>query len=448
MRTLIVRIAAFLLLCGRATGEDWPQFRGPHGDGRAEATNLPTTWGWLSHPPAWETSVPGTGWSSPIVTGDRIWLTSAEPTALNASAMEKKLAEHVYGSYDFQTDASVTLFAVELNASSGKILRRIDLLEEADPTPIHALNSYASPTLVTDGERVYCHFGSLGTVALAIDTGKIVWQRRLVVDDITGPACSPVLCDDRLILVRDGCDQQYVVALDKLTGETIWQQRRPPIDVADSEQRRGFSTPLIVQSGGRKQIIAPTAQWVVSYDPESGRELWKARLAAGYAVVPRAVFLDGLVYVCSGYRKAELAAVRVDGSGDVTGTHVEWTYDRQVPLIASPIAAGGEIYFASTTGVASCLDAKTGQCLWRHRLPGSYFASPLLADGKLYFTSKDGTTTVIRSGREFQRLAENEIFGQTLSSMAVCGESLLIRTASSLYCLRATPRDLPNGSAK
>ena len=439
MRLLFVIFATSLLLCSQTTAEDWPQFRGPHGDGRSEATNLPTTWGGLFHPAAWETSVPGTGWSSPIVIGDRIWVTSAEPTALNTSALKEKLAGHVYGAYDFQADASVTLFAVELDASSGKILRRIDLLEEENPTPIHAANSYASPTPVTDGERVFCHFGSLGTVALAIDTGEIIWQRRLVVDDITGPAASPVLCDNRLILVRDGADRQYVVALDKFTGETIWRQPRPKIDVVEDKDRRGFSTPLIVQSGGRKQIITPTAQWVVAYDPETGGELWKARLAIGHALVPRPVYADGLVYVCSGYHKPELAAVRVDGTGDVTQTHIQWTYDRQVPLISSPIVAGGEIYFVSATGVLSCLDAKTGECLWRHRLPGNYVASPLLADGKLYFTSKEGTTTVIRSGREYHHLAENQLFGQTLSSMAVAGESLLIRTSSTLYCVRKTP---------
>jgi outer membrane protein assembly factor BamB len=177
----------------------------------------------------------------------------------------------------------------------------------------------------------------------------------------------------------------------------------------------------------------------VAYAAETGEELWKAELADGFAAVPRPVYADGLVYVCSGYPRAELAAVRVDGSGDVTKTHIAWTYDRQVPLISSPIIAGGEIYFVSTTGIASCLDTKTGECLWRQRLAGDYAASPLLGDGKLYFTSKQGVTTVIQPGREYGHLAENRIFGQTYSSMAVAGEALLIRTSSSLYSIRKTP---------
>ncbi len=438
MRIVILFVTALtaLLFCGTSPGGDWPQFRGPSGDGHSAATNLPTTWGGFLEPPAWKTSLPGAGWSSPIVIGDRIWVTAAEQTALDTAALTEKLAAHPYGELEFQADAAVQLIAVELDSGSGEILRRLDLLEEENPTPIHIANSYASPTPVTDGQRLYCHFGSLGTVAIAIATGEIIWQQRFVVDDITGPASSPVLCDDLLVLVRDGCDEQYVVALDKLTGEAVWRQPRPPIDAVEGKHRRGFSTPLVIQRAGQKQIIAPTAQWVVAYAPATGAELWKARLATGHAVVPRPVYADGLVYVCSGYPKPEMAAVRVDGAGDVTETHIAWTYDRQVPLISSPVVAAGEIYFVSTTGIATCLDAKTGKEVWQHRLSGNFAASPLFADGKLYFTSQQGITTVIRPGRQYHELAQNQLFGQTMASIAVAGESLLIRTAPALYCVR------------
>ena len=427
------------LLCLPAVAADWRQFRGPNGDGSAVAAkNLPHSWGELFDPPAWKTELPGLGWSSPIVIGGRIWVTASESTSLPAAAAASKLSKHKYGEEVFQTDASVKLFAIELDAANGKPLRRIDLTEVDDPTPIHVINTYASPTPVSDGKRLYCHFGSLATVAVTLETGKVLWKKRLLVDDITGPGSSPVLCDGRLILVRDGSDKQYVVALDSATGDVIWRRERPEIEVQDDRHRRSFSTPLVIHDGERKQVVAPAAQWVVSYDPSSGQELWKARFADGHAVVPRPVYSKGVVYVCSGYPKSKLAAIRVDGAGDVSETHVKWTYDRQVPLIASPVVVGGEIYFISTIGVATCLDASTGERLWQERLPGNHASSPLYADGKLYFTSKEGTTTVIRPGRTFEQIAKNQVYGQTMASMAVAGESLLIRTTSALYCLRKT----------
>jgi hypothetical protein len=404
------------------------------------------TWGGFLEPPAWKAPLPGIGWSSPIVIGDRIWVTAAEQTALNEKTYEQKLADHPYGPDEFQAHATVKLVAVELDADSGKILRRIDLLEVADPAPIHMANSYASPTPVTDGERVYCQFGSLGTFCVGIASGEILWRQTFAVEDITGPASSPVLWGDHLILARDGCEQQYVVALNKRTGDVVWRQTRPPIEAAEGKHRRAFSTPLVIEVAGQTQLIAPAAHWVVSYDPLNGEELWRARMANGHALVPRPAYANGLVYVCSGYHQPQLFAVRVDGSGDVTETHIQWTHDRQVPLISSPLVAGGEIYFVSTIGIATCLDAESGERLWQERLSGNFAASPLLADDKLYFTSKEGITTVVRPGRVYQELARNRLFGQTMSSLAVTGESLLIRTAAALYCVRKTQYDGLSGT--
>ncbi len=427
-----VLIVFAMFLCAEIRAEDWPQFRGPFGDGRSEASNLPTTWGRVLDPPVWETTLPGSGWSSPIVIEDRIWVTTAERTALEATATTEKLADHKYGGERFQADAYVKLLAIELNLDDGAVLRQIDLLDIEDPPPIHIVNSYASPTPVSDGKRVYCHFGSLGTFCIDMTSGKEIWNRQLSVEDITGPASSPVLCGDRLILVRDGCDQQYIAALDKRTGEIAWQCARPRIEVADDKLRRGFSTPLIISAGGHTQIISPTAQWAVSYDPETGEELWRAKLGDSHAVVPAPVYSDGLVFVCSGYHKPRLVAIRVDGRGDVTETHIAWAYEKQVPLIASPVVAGSEIYFVSDIGVATCLDAKTGERIWHHRVSGNFASSPLLADGKLYFTNTEGVTTVVLPGREYRELARNQLFGQTFASIAVAGESLLIRNSSAL----------------
>jgi outer membrane protein assembly factor BamB len=421
--------------------EDWPQFRGPRGDGTSRSTELPTTWGGFLEPPVWKSQLPGIGWSSPIVLRDRIWVSAAEQTALGEESQEQKLSDHPYGDEVFQTHASVNLLVVELDVATGGLLRRIDLQEVDDPTPIHVTNSYASPTPITDGERVYCDYGSLGTFCVSVESGEVVWQQKLEVDDITGPACSPVLWEDLLILVRDGCDRQTVLALDKETGKTRWSKARPSIDVVEDKHRRAFSTPLVIRHGGRAQLIAPTAQWIVSYDPSDGQEIWRARMEEGHALIPRPVYAKGIAYVCSGYMQPKLYAVRVDGTGDVTDTHVLWIHARQVPLISSPVLDGSEIYFVSNIGVASCLDAQTGEQLWQQRLSGNYAASPLLADGKLYFTSVAGVTTVLRAGREYEELAKNRLFGRTMASLAVAGDSLLIRTADALYCLRKSPHD-------
>ena len=427
-----------LPLCWRSplSAVEWPQFRGPRGDGHSAAQNLPTTWGGFLEPPVWQTSLAGTGWSSPIVWGDRIWVTAAEQTALTADALAEKQAPLPNGDQEFQAHAAVSLLAIELDAATGKLLRRLELATIDNPAPIHPTNSYASPTPVTDGERLFCHFGSLGTFGVALETGQVIWKQCFAVEDITGPGSSPILCDEHLVLTCDGADEQFLVALDKRTGEVAWRTPRPKIEAADSKMRRAFSTPLVIEHEGRRQLIAPGAQWIVAYDPANGGELWRVNHGSGYAVVPRPVFRQGLVYICTGYMKPELWAVRVDGSGDVTNTHVAWKFDRQAPEISSPVVVGEEIYFVSSRGIATCLDAQTGKLIWQHRLEGSYAASLLAADDKLYITSREGTTTVLRPGREYQELARNQLFGQTMASLAVAGDALLIRTAEQLVCVR------------
>lgn len=416
--------------------EAWPQFRGPHGNGEVGVRGLPTKWGGLLRPPTWQTDIPGRGWSSPIVIGSSIWLTSAEQTALDQDSLTRKLTDHPYGEREFQTHASVTLLAVEINANTGKILRRIDLLTIDDPPPIHFTNSYASPTPVTDGKRLFCHFGSLGTVALSLDSGGVLWQRRFVVDDITGPGSSPVLDGDRLILACDGVDAQFVVSLDAATGEERWRRDRPPLEAEDGKLHRSFSTPLMIHSNGRKQIVAPAAQWIVSYDPVTGEELWRVNGGPGmHAAVPRAVYRSGVVYVCTGYPKPELLAIQADGQGDVTDSHLLWRYTRQVPEIASPVVTENEIYIVSHGGILSCLDRESGTLIWQERLSGNFAASPLLADSKLYITNTDGMTYVLRAGRKYDEIARNPIRAHCMASLAVSGRNLLLRSDPAMFCL-------------
>ncbi len=422
---------------GTFAAEDWPQFRGPTGDGVSQAEGTPVRWGGFLRPPAWQVDIPGKGWSSPLVVDGKIWLTSAEQTALDQEAMTEKLASHPYGDEEFQTHASITLLAIELDAREGRILRRIELATIDDPPPIHFTNSYASPTPVSDGERLYCHFGSLGTFALEMSTGEIRWQQRFDLDDITGPGTSPIWDDGRLILACDGVDDQFVVALDGATGKELWRTPRPSLEEADAKHRRSFSTPLVFEQQGRKQLVAPAARWIVSYNPETGEELWRVDSGEGrHAAVPRPVYRDGVVYVCNGYPKPELWAIRTDGHGDVTDTHVLWTCTRQVPEISSPLVTDQHVYFVSTGGVMSCLERESGEQLWQERLEGTFVASPLLADGKLYLTNAEGMTWVLRPGETYDELACNMLRVQCLASPALYGSHLLIRSHPTLFCIR------------
>jgi outer membrane protein assembly factor BamB len=442
MRYLVslIIIGAACIRFGEAaelTPNDWPQFRGPNGNGHATAKNLPVTWGGVLESYAWKQSIPGRGWSSPVVIDGRIWLTTAESVAIPESEQAGEERVHREGGFsDFKAHRSVTFFAIELDANSGAILRKLELFTVDRPPSIHATNSYASPTPTTDGARLYCHFGSLGTVGIDMDTGRILWKQTLSVDDITGSGSSPILFGDRLIISCDGADEQFVAALDKQTGALLWRTARPPIEVKESFMRRAFSTPLLIDYLGRQQVIVPTAGWLVSYDPFSGAEWWRCRTAKGYSVIPQPAFYDGLVFTCSGYLKPELWAIRADGSGDVSETHVAWKHTRQVPEIASPIVVDDGLYFVSAAGVLSCLRAIDGQARWQHRLEGSYASSPIFADNKLYITNQSGLTTVVKPAPIYAELAKNQTFGETMASIAIAGESLLLRTDPVLYCIR------------
>jgi outer membrane protein assembly factor BamB len=435
---LRVRFSVAILigaLSGGLAAADWPQFRGPTGCGIAENEAIPIRWGGFE-PAAWQAEIPGRGWSSPVVVGDRIWLTTAEQTALPTVAREKKLDASVYRDYrdQLQVHGSVTCLAVELSAASGEVLRKIELCTCDNPPPTHATNGYASPTPASDGQHLVCHFGSLGTACLDLTSGDVLWNHRLLFDEITGPGSSPVLFENVVIIPCDGADKQFVIGLDLHSGKTIWQTDRPKISDAEGIHRRAFSTPLIVKHDNRWEAITVGAQWAVSYDPASGRELWRVNMGDCHAAIPRPVAANGVVYVCSGYMKPRLFAIRLGGSGEVTETHVAWQSDRQVPEISSPIIVGGSIYFVSSGGILTCLDAGSGKLLWQHRIGGGFAASPIAAGDKIYFVSREGVTTVIRAGGEYEELARSQHFGQTLASPAVCGNALLIRADRMLYC--------------
>ena len=431
LRTLVW----YLVVChGLATclaESTWPEFRGPGGQGISTEKNLPLTWS-ESENIRWKTPIPGFGWSSPVVAEGKIWLTTA--TVVEAS--EEERAAKVAGTMmadQMIAARTVTLWAVELELESGRVLRKIQLLEVNEPQPIHSLNSYASPTPILSGSRLYCHFGDYGTVCLDTNSGKPLWEKRFALDHRVGPGSSPVVWEDLLIVPCDGADVQYVVALNKDTGETVWRTDRPPIEQTDGEFRKSYSTPLAIEVNGKEQVVIPGAQWCIAYEPRAGKEIWRVNHGRGFSIVPRPVFDGHLLFFCTGYMSGKLLAVRPDGTGDVTASHIAWEQDKQVPTMPSPLVVENRIYLASDGGIAACYDAETGEEKWRERIRGRYSASPLYAADRVYVCSHEGLTTVFAASDEFERLAENELDGQLMASPVAVEGSLLLRTGTHLY---------------
>jgi outer membrane protein assembly factor BamB len=233
-----------------------------------------------------------------------------------------------------------------------------------------------------------------------------------------------------LILSCDGSDTAFVIALDKNTGKTRWKtERRMPYDQA-------YTTPLVINVDGRDQLVSIGAYRAASYDPQTGREIWRVRYGDGFSNVPRPIYSHGLVFIGTGFQEPSMLAVRPTGTGDVTNTHVAYIIDRGAPFTPSPVVVGDEFYMVSDIGVASCLDVRTGKTHWQQRMPGNYSASPLFADNRIYFLSEEGVATVIAPGKEFRRLAVNTLDGMTYASIAVSQKSLLIRSDSHLYKIR------------
>ncbi len=378
---------------------DWPQFRGPTGQGTSDEQGLPFTWSETSNV-RWKVPIPGKGWSSPVIQDNRIWLTSA-------------------------IEDGKSLRAISLDLNTGAVVQNVEVFHLKSAKLTNSKNSFASPTPVIEGDRVYVHFGAFGTACLT-QNGEIVWKTRLEYDNGQhGTGGSPVLYDDLLIISCDGNDVQFIVALDKVTGKVKWKKSR--------EGYQAYTTPLIVKTSNGDQVISPGAFRAVAYEPRTGKELWQVTYGEGFSNVPRPVYADGLVFICTGFQQPSILAVHLDGKGDVTKSKVAWKLDRGAPLTPSPLIVGNELYMVTDNGIATCVDAKTGKEYWRARVGGNHSASPIYADGRIYFLSEEGESVVIAPGPQLKHLATNQIEGRTLASMAVSNGSIFIRSESHLY---------------
>jgi outer membrane protein assembly factor BamB len=431
----VILLCAFALQTGAAE-KSWPQFRGPHGDGHAWASKVPVEFG-EQKSVVWRTEIPGKAWSSPVVEDDVIWMTTAieqKPTAAERKAILESQIENPGNRNSRNVAKSVALKLIAVDFRSGSVLKTIELTTIDQPEAIHTLNSYASPTPMVDQESIYCHFGTYGTFCVDRESGQVIWQRQFPLVHSVGPGSSPLIHGDVLVLIQDGVERQYVTALAKNTGDTVWEVDRPELDISDGESKKSFCTPIsVMDKRGREQVICVGAHWVIAYEPKTGEEIWKCNHGTGFSIVPRPVCDGDVVYFSTGYGKPIMLAVHIDGDGDVSGTHVKWTATKGIPAKPSPILHDGLIYLIDDTGVASCIEASSGKLVWKERIGGNYSASPIFVGGHIYFGSQDGKVTVIKPGRKYQQVAENQVDDRIMASPAIVGNSILLRTEHAIY---------------
>ncbi len=404
LATVLVAHSAAELLAA----DNWPEFRGPTGDGQTHVADLPLQWSEQDHV-KWKTPIPGKGWSSPVVWEKQVWLTTAP-------------------------EDGKQLFAMGIDVESGQVQHEIKVFDNPFPQYCIERNSYASSTPVIEAGRLYVHYGAHGTACVDTDNGKLLWARRdLPCFHHRGPASSPILFQNLLILTFDGFDLQYLVALDKQSGKTVWKRdRNIEYGTDNGDAKKAYGTPTVIQVGDGFQLISPSAGAAIAYDPRTGDELWRVK-AGGMNVSARPLFGLGLVFLSTADGGFVHYAVKPDGRGDVTGTHVVWKNSKGVPKHSSHLLVGELLFMASEQGVGTCLNAKSGEVVWQKRIGGSFTASPICSAGRIYLFGEGGETHVLAADREFKSLATNKLADGFMASPAVSGKSLILRTTKNLY---------------
>ena len=412
-RLLAISVVLSSTQAGIAGGEaHWPDWRGPAADGRSDATGLPLTWSETENI-VWKTPIHDEGYSTPVVWGNQIWLTTA-------------------------TEDGRTLYAVCVDVNTGAIVHDIEVFHPDKPQRINPNNTYATPSAVLEEGRVYVHYGTQGTACLNSATGEVLWRRDdLNCDHIQGPVSSPFLFEDLLIVHLEGGDVQFIAALNKETGENVWRYDRPRDlyeGIEPAYLLKGYQTPVIVEVEGVPQLLSNGALLVTSHNPRTGEEIWRVRYRDD-STISRIVSGLGLHFINTGGSPdaPHLWAVREGGSGDVTDTHVVWKMTEDVPLKASPVLVDDLLYTMNDRGVLLCIEARTGEIVWSERIRGDYGPSLLYADNRIYILSMRGKTIVIEPGCEYRQLAVNELDGRFGASPVVVDSSLLLRSRTHLY---------------
>jgi len=417
--TKLIIILSFLVLysCGGdSASENWTHFRGPELNAIAYVTHVPVSWDEETNI-KWKTGIHGRGWSSPVVYGDQVWLTTA-----SADGTE--------------------MFAVCVDFNTGEIIHDINVFSFDSAIRKHDINTFASPTAAIEDGFVYVHFGSMGTACLNTDNGSVKWIRTdLECNHIQGPGSSAFLYGDLLILHFEGVDVRFIVALDKSNGKTVWKTHRPdePYEAIPWIGTKAYVTPLLINVNGRDLIVSNGSATINAYDPKTGEEVW-CIVRGAESTVSMPFSENGVVYFETGFmvdgdgtRFSELLAVNPDGEGDITETNILWT-ERVAPLpLATPVIVNGLIYTVDSRRTMRCVDALTGGELWSHRLRSQFNSSPVYANGKIYFSSTRGETVVIAEGRELNILAGNKLDGEIWATPAILRNSILIRTDTHLY---------------
>lgn len=394
-----------------AEAENWTRFRGPNGQGVSGETDLPLRWS-ATENIVWKTPIPGTGWSSPIVFGDRIFLTST-------------------------TEEGVSCRVICVNRTDGSIAWNTEVHRQ-EPGAKRRQNSYATPTPVTDGERVYAVFYD-GTVVAVDFSGKRVWKNNEVqFFSLHGLGASPLLADGQVIMPFDGSSREeqkvgwkepwqnaVILSLDAKDGSVRWKGKR-------GDSRVGHVTPILIDDG--RQLVSAGGDRVQGFDTLSGERIWSV-YSQGEGVTPSPVVGDGLIFTSSGFEAPTLRAIKTGGKGDVTKTHIAWEQTKGVSALPSILYVKPHIYTITRSNILHCIEAGTGEIVWQERLNGKYSASPLYADGRIYITSEEGVTTVLKPGTKYDEIASNNLEAECLASIAVSQGQFFIRSADHLYCI-------------
>lgn len=418
-----VRFGLLLLLATSSARADWPEFRGPTANGlvpAAEAAKLPVKWSETENV-AWKVELPGQGWATPVIQEGKVWIATA---ALDGT----------------------TFSVLALDEATGKVLLEKRLATCDNPEPLaNKVNTYASCSPAAEKGRVYVHFGSYGTFCLDSTTFQVLWERRdLTCSHWRGPGASPILWGDRLILSFDGADQQYLVALDKATGKTLWRADRTT-DFADydakgrpsnsGDMRKGYSTPYLTDVAGTPTIISPGAKAAWAYDARTGAELWNFTYST-HSPSSRTVVSSklGLAFINTGLGKAEIHAVKLNPppTGTVSESQIAWKLLKRTPKMSSPVLVN-DLLFMNADGISSCVDAATGDVLWSERTNGQTTASLIATPDRIYVCDEDGKTAVFKASRTYELLAENQLDSGLMSSPAASDGSLFLRTKTHLY---------------